>query len=875
MATSVSKDRTQRAIFYGIGLISLASLLFELTLTRIFSVVMYYHFAFMVISLAMFGFGVSGLVAYFKPNWFPIETLGKTLWRQSLYFSISTLISLLIVLQAQIDLSFRQENIIKLVMIYLVSAVPFFFVGICVSVAMTHLSAVIGKLYFYDLLGASIGCMLAIPVMNFCGGPGAVLVAAALAALGGFFFAQAAREEAAAKPSTKDSQRNPFLIGLGGIGFLTGAGMLVNGFSKAGQSYLTTAQFSSVAVIAFLVGSILLVSGFQSREKARTSLPVVLMVSLLVLAFVNTNLEFLRVIFTKGAREQNIIFSEWNSFSRISVEVDPESQARTMRIDADAATHVVRTSGRIEDEQPFRHGVSGAAYHIRENVDQVLIIGPGGGWDIATAAAHHAHHITGCEINPIIVNSVMKGKFRDYTGGLYEFPNVKVNVGEGRSFIRNSNQKFNIIQATLVDTWAATAGGALSLTENNLYTVEAFEDYLNHLTDDGIITMSRWLLQTDQQNLRLTVLGLKALERFHVSQPERHFMLVSSGSGLEATQQKICCFMLKKTPFTDQEVRQMESEAAKYNFSIVYTPLTKPDNVFTRLLTARDRDEFIRNYPYEISPTYDNKPFFFFTLKPKDFINAFSGDYEMVKNNAGLLALVSLLAIVFVLACGCILIPLVLFRREALKRDTWNRFRAILYFAGLGIGFMALEMALLQKFVFFLGHPVYALAVVLFSILLFSGIGSNYTEQIQVERATTALRWIVIGMCVLVAIYLAVLPALLYQFLGLAVPIKIGISVILLAPLSVLMGMPLPLGIKVIRPSAADLIPWAWGVNGAMSVLGSVLAVSLAINMGYNALLVFGVGVYIVASLSLPGKLANESHAETTDDLPLIAGAKA
>ncbi|MBX7219354.1 MAG: hypothetical protein K1Y36_05375 [Blastocatellia bacterium] len=873
MISSALTDRSKQAIFYGIGLICLASLLFELTLTRIFSVVMYYHFAFMVISLAMFGFGVSGLLAYLKPNWFPLERLGKRLWFHSVCFSVTIILSLLIVLQAQVDLSFKQENIIKLVVIYLVAAIPFFFVGVCVSIAMTHLSDVIGKLYFYDLLGASLGCVVAIPVMNVLGGPGAVLVAALMAALGALCFANVAREEMRLIGSPTNAQSNPFVIGTGLLLVCFGLILLGSGFSTLGGSYLAKGQYSSWAVMTFLIGLVLTVSGSQPRGRRYKLLPLTLAGVMVVAALVNLKVEFIRVIFSKGHQEQNIVFSEWNSFSRISVEADPGG-SHTMRIDADAATHVVRTSGKIVDDKPFRQGISGAAYHLREGVENVLVIGPGGGWDIATAVAHHAKNVTACEINPIIVNSVMKGQFKEYSGGLYEFPNVHVHVGEGRSFVRNSNQKFDIIQATLVDTWAATAGGALSLTENNLYTVEAFEDYLNHLSDTGMITMTRWLIDTDQQNLRLVSLGLEALSRLKATNPEGHFMLVASGKGLEATNQRICTFLLKRTPFTEAEIHQMEADCAKNEYSILYSPLAKMDNSFTKLITAKDRAAFYQDYRYDITPTFDNKPFFFFTLKPKDFLNAFSGDYEMMKNNAGLLALVSLLGIVFVLSSLFIIVPLVLFKRDALRTDTFNRVRVVLYFAALGIGFMAIEMALLQKFVFFLGHPVYALAVVLFSILLFSSLGSNYTERVAADTAPSFLQKLVGVLCVLTVVYLFLLPTLLYTFVGLAVPLKIVISIALLSPIAFLMGMPLPLGIKTIRQRAAEMIPWGWGVNGAMSVLGSVLAVTLAVNLGYNALLVFGAGVYVLAAITLPGKLGSVSAPERETAVEIEAQAQ-
>jgi hypothetical protein len=419
----------------------------------------------------------------------------------------------------------------------------------------------------------------------------------------------------------------------------------------------------------------------------------------------------------------------------------------------------------------------------------------------------------------------------------------------------------------MVDTWAATAAGAFTLTENNLYTVEAFEDYVNHLTDDGVLTMTRWYFEPPDQLLRLISLTRQMMTELGIDNPGRHIMLVrdawSDGDRSPAT------FIFKKSEFTDGEVAVIESAAKAGGFRLLYTPLTRPDNVFTQMIEAPNPATVWDSFETNVEPTWDNNPFFFNSIRVSNLGRLLKGGGgEWQKTNLGTFVLVGLLVITAVLVLLFILGPLVLVRRRAFKASSPNRMSALLYFACLGAGFIIVEIAMIQKFILFLGHPVYALAVVLFSLLTFSAIGSylsgRFVEDL-LPKTVTRILLVVVG---LVLVYILVLPPIFYGLVHLALPLRIAIAVVLMAPLAMVMGMPMPTGIRMLARRSPEIIPWAWGVNGATSVMGSVAALVIAILTGFNQALIVGSVLYLIAiafagrGLGSPGQKSAERKIE-------------
>jgi predicted membrane-bound spermidine synthase len=751
----------------------------ELILTRIFSVKLYYHYAFMVISLALFGSGASGVYVYLFPNFFRKEKLDRQLVLFSLLFALSIPLVLWLILQLNFEFSFDPLLMARVFLLYLIPAIPFFLGGICISLAMTHWAQNVSRLYFFDLAGAGLGCLLVILLLNQLGGPDAMLAVALMASMAALSFS-----------------------------------------CRAGLS-------------AIIRGFAILISA-----------------GLLCLLAISVLHPFLKIRHVKGRDEWGVLYSKWNSFSRITVvQVNQDPKNTWIIMDGDAGTLLPDFNGDISQWNYLRNTVSSLAYHLKKDAHP-LIIGPGGGIDVLTALNFGNSRITGVEINPIMVNDVMKGIFRKFSGGLYLHPGVEIVVDEGRSFIRRSPQQYDIIQATLVDTWAATAAGAFALTENNLYTVEAFKDYIAKLKEDGILTFTRWNLDPPQQDLRLIAITRQAMQELGLSRPDQSMMVIRKSKAAEAME---CNFLFKKSPFTKEEVAKVEEVSRQNHFDILYTPKTRPDNPFTQLITTTDPDRFYRGYPFIVTPTYDNSPFFFHTIRLPQLWQSLFLSWESKKTNVGLLVLFLVLCFSTILTLLFILVPLVRFHGRVLGK---GRMTMLSYFICLGLGFILVEMTLVQKFILFLGPPVYALSIVLFSTLLFSGLGSFFSAHFAGERLARNLKLICLAIAAITLFYIWILPFFLYHYVSLPLPAKAGLVSLFLFPLTLLMGMPMPLGIQWLRNHSAEIIPWAWGLNGSASVLGSILTILIAVHFGFNLALMLAAGAYLLAAtvLSLAGK---------------------
>ncbi|MCI0620909.1 MAG: hypothetical protein L0387_04430 [Acidobacteria bacterium] len=773
-----------RRVCFAVFVISASILMLELVLTRIFSVKLYYHYAFMVISLALLGSGASGVYVYLFPNFFRRDRLERQLFLACWLFAASIPLTLALILRLDFQFDFTLRQLGRILLLYSIPAVPFFLGGLCLSLAMTHLAENVSRLYSFDLAGAACGCLLVIPLLNVLGGPQAMLSIASLAAA---------------------------------VCWL----LLPSGGSR---SWLWIPLFLVGPITAFLI--------------------------------LSPGNPWLKIQYVKGRNEGEALFSKWDSSSRITVvQVNRDRKNTWIIMDGDAGTLLPDFDGNIASWRFLQARVSSLAYHIKPSA-QTLIVGPGGGIDVLTALTFGNREITGVEVNPITVNDVMREQFKDFTGGLYFRPEVQIHVDEGRSFIRRAAQSYDIIQATLVDTWAATAAGAFALTENNLYTVEAFKDYFSKLKDDGILTFTRWNLEPPQQDLRLVSLTRAAMQELGLSGPERSMIIVRESRQREAVE---CNFLFKKSGFTDEEVQRIEAISQANAFEMLYTPLTRPDNPFTKLITAANPRPFYDSYPYDVSPPRDNSPFFFHTVRLRQVWSSLFLSWESKKTNVGLLVLFLVFLAALVLVLLFILVPLYGFRKKALSERRGSS--ELGYFVCLGLGFILIEMTLVQKFILFLGRPVYALSVVLFATLLFSGLGSLFSGRLPKDRLRRSISAVCLLVAALVLAYLPLLPFFLYRFVGLTTPLKALLVIAFLAPLGFVMGMPMPLGIQWLQRVSPPLIPWAWGINGSASVLGSILTMVIAVNLGFNQALTLAIGLYLLAALFLFHRHRSEAFA--------------
>lgn len=784
----------------------------ELSLTRIFSVTMYYHFAFMAISIALFGLSASGVYVFLmRDRWKEVPT-ERLLAAHSLAYAVVTVVGLTVLVKLRVGLTYTPSNIALMSLMYLLSALPFFAGGATISLAISRLSANINAVYAVDLLGAGVGCLLLMPALNVLGAPGAIAGSSLLGIVSAGCF-------------TAPASRRRFLAQAAGL-----AAVILGGW-VAGAFDVST---------------------------------------------------------TKGHEDHPVLFSKWNSFSRIGVYEQPYGawslsdeyagplpETRLMDIDSAAGTQILKFGGNLQDVSYLQYELTALGYRLYgaagatpatppaspkpngeggsqpagEGGFTALVIGTGGGRDLLSALVFGAARVDGVEINPIIVNDVMRERFREYSGAIYDHPKVNVAVEDGRSYVRRSPRQYDVIQASLVDTWAATAAGAYALSENSLYTVEAFDDYLDHLTDRGVLSISRWVFD----GLRLISLAQEAGARRGWDPADRLAIIQHD---------KVATFLLKKTPFTPEERQTLLAAAANLGFAVLYMPGTAAPSFgdnrddYARLVHAPDRHAFYGQYPLDVTPTTDDRPFFFHTTKLRNHsfvapvLRMFGVHVERPVNpgawaTGGLTALLVLLAISSFLIVLFILAPLAMTSGGALGPG-W--LRALAYFACLGGAFMLIEVALLQRFVLLLGHPVYSLTVTLFSLLLGTGLGSVMSRWIADARVKRAAVAACCAVVVVALLWASVLPAIVQAAIAWPLPLRLALAVALMTPAGMLMGIPLPAGVRLLAATQPQLVAWAWGMNGALSVLGAILAVFIAMNWGFSVTLLCGAAVYAVAA---------------------------
>jgi hypothetical protein len=772
----------ERTLLAGLCLTSFATLLLELALTRLFSVVLFYHFAFLAISIALLGLGAGGVFAYLRKRQLAKVATRILAERLCMMNAVVVLLVLEIVLHVPVALEVTGKNFIRLTILYLAAAVPFFLTGVLFSIVFSRETRRIPLLYGTDLGGGALACLAVVPLLNWIGGPNTILMASAALAVA-----------AAVWASSQNTRRV--------------AGALLAGF--------------------------------------------------LLLIAANLSDKLIDVVYAKGIFRDPawVEFARWNALSR--VEVDRIGRAKSIVIDADASTYIMNVQPDHVQGTPWERILMSrppALVNVLRPRGDFAIIGPGGGIDVLTALFNGSPSVTGIEINPIIANTIMRGRYATYSKHLYQRPDVHMNVTDGRSYLRSTPQQFDVVQMTLVDTWASTAAGAFALSENNLYTVEAFREYFEHLRPDGMIAITRWEFHEPREALRVVAEAMEALHRLGVANPARNFIVASQGllneDGIPVV------VLAKKTPFTPDEEAAVQAHFLKYSeLHALYMPSEPQQNPFGDLIASNDARAFARTYAYNVAPVDDNAPFFFFTLKPGQIVGAQSLHHGVDwKVNLGVLVLLLVLVISLAAVLAFLILPMALHRGQVRQSPL-----PLLYFVAVGLGYILVEIAFIQRFVLFLGHPTYALTVVIFLLMLSSGAGSLFSRR---WLPRTELAWmpiiLVVGALLIDVIFL---PRWLESWVGLTLYSRMAVSGLLLAPLGFVMGMPFPTGLRALAARAEsnlhlsaddNAVEWAWAMNAAASVLGSVLAMVIAIQFGLNVTLACGIAAYLFALVLLP-----------------------
>ena len=443
----------------------------------------------------------------------------------------------------------------------------------------------------------------------------------------------------------------------------------------------------------------------------------------------------------------------------------------------------------------------------------------------------------------------MNGRFGDFTGHLDRDPRVAFVNDEARSFIARSPDRFDSIQISLIDTWAATAAGAFVLSENSIYTVEAWRTFFDHLTADGLLSVSRWYFRDRPAELyRTTMIAVDALRSRGVREPRQHIAIVRNmhlANRRAEIPDGVGTLLVSRQPFTAQELDRLDAEAARLEFDVPFSPRVATDDTYIRLTTLDGLEAFLDAYPIDISAPTDDSPFFFNMLRLRDVLNLELMDFGKQSHNMKAVAtLAVLLATVSALTVLCILLPLWL-RRDRVSLSGAGPF--FLFFTAIGLGFMLIETSLMQRLIIALGHPTYGLSVVLFSLLLSSGAGSLLTGGVTSQNVPSGGRRRLIVLVAVLATFGIVTPFIASRVETMTTVARILGAVAILFPAGLVLGMAFPLGMKLAAPRAQELTAWFWGLNGAASVLASVLSVCIALTWSISTAFWVGWACYLVA----------------------------
>lgn len=788
--------------YAGLFLTAISTLMYEILLTRIFSVTMWYHFAFMAISVVMFGMTLGAIIVYLLPKHFSPERAKEQLAVSALLFAITIVISFLIHLLIPFGIRSSPLGWYSIPLTYIVIAVPFIFSGICFCIALTKFPRQVSRLYAVDLIGAALGCLLIIYTLKFTDGPTAVIVVAFVAALGALFFT----------------------IGLGK------------------KRLLLTTVVVSVLLFSFAV--------YHT-------------------ALVNQQKPLIRLRWIKTQIDKPHLYEKWNSFSRIQVDETydiplgmgistaywrmqgtelPRIKQLDLAIDAAASTTITNFNGDLDTVDYLKYDITNTAHYLRQDAD-VLVIGVGGGRDVLSALAFKQKSVVGVEINEDILK-VVNEKYGDFTGHLDRIPGVTFVNDEARSYVARQDDSFDIIQVSLIDTWAATAAGAFVLSENSLYTVEAWKMFLEKLNPAGILTFTRWFFRDRPGEIyRLTSLASASLKELGIKNPREHIIIVRQMFGAQGDlPEGIGTMLVSRTPFSRKDIVTIKDKMKYLQFELVLTPDYALDENFATIASGKDIQDFIDNFPINIAPPTDDSPFFFNMLRLKDIFNKERGEQGVATINMRAVFILGILLItVIVLTLICIILPLLISSHNISFKQALPHF---LFFASIGIGFMLVEISQMQRLIVFLGHPVYGLSVVLFALLISSGLGSYFTHNIELPAmADKATRRMILLLGVLV-IFGLITPYAIRAFASSVTLVRIQISIIILFPLGFFMGMAFPLGMRAASNMSNDITPWLWGINGATSVCASVFAVAIALSFSISASFWTGFTFYVIAFFS-------------------------
>lgn len=781
--------------FTGLLLLCASGLMYEIILTRLLSVTSWYYLAFVSVSIAMFGMTAGALVVQLRPALFTEGLIRRRLSQASLATAISMPLALLTMLAIPVDLSYAVQTMYSFVLFSAVIAVPFFFSGVAVCISLTRVSAPMGAIYFADLCGAALGCVASVVVLEVLDAPSAIFLVSAVL-------------------------------------------------------FLSTAAYATY--------------GGDTRQR---KIALWCAAAMAAAAGLNAStLHGIQPIWSKGHIEYRtgIAAEIWNPISRVRVlnpatgrplmwgpssrMPDVEVESMHLDIDSGASTSILRFNGDLTGLGFLRYDVTSIAAQLRPG-GTAAVIGVGGGRDVLNCAANGFTRIVGIEVNSAVTDLTSRryGSF----SGFSKIRGFELHNDEGRSYLTRSGEKFDLIQASLVDTWAATSAGAMTLSENALYTVDGWRVFYEHLKPGGIITFSRWYISTARsETYRLFSVAHAMLLSEGVKDPESQLILIRSGA--------IVTLLASNRPFPSADIQKVRSIADEMSFAPIAMPGERQDiPELKRVASTRGPEEMAAlqdENGVDYSPTFDSRPYFFNAVHlvnlPR-FLHI--GGNTIGGRTSNLRAILFLFA--FMLAAVVLVILTIL-----LPARLWTDRRAggpsapaggVVYFIAIGLGFMFIEMGIMQQLSIFLGHPVYSLVVVLGGLILSAGIGSLASDKWKTGSAwQSALPAVAAGVSVVIYT-LAVIPVIHFFTAGVLWQ-RVAVSLVLIAPCGFLLGFCFPVGMRTIAAQSDKRnLPWMWALNGAAGTLGTFAAMMLSMDTSIRTCTLTGAACYFLGSIAL------------------------
>ncbi|MCP4640107.1 MAG: SAM-dependent methyltransferase [bacterium] len=798
---------TPRHLQPALILISAACIAYQVALVRTFAVMQWHHFAHMIISMAMLGFGASGALLAVTRPW--VAGREPVLLRFAAWLAVVGLPGCFL-LGVHIPfetfrLTVEPMQMVYVGALYLVLAIPFGLMAICIALAFMANPERVGRVYGVNMLGSGLGAAGAVALLHM------------------------------AHPAHIPFLLTPVVA--------AGAALLSVGVARS-RFARTLALIVPVLVLAGAVWMCGRPPALPLSEYKPLSYALQLP-DARVIAEAHGPLAVLTAVESDQIRETpgQVSGYPWERLGpfppQVGVFFDGNGPSPVHRFDGDLA--------------PFAYldYVTGAVAYRLVDAPHAFVIGAGGGTEILSALSHGSAHVTAVELDPNVVRLV-DDRLGAFSGCPYGRDDVTLVVAEGRGFAQGARGEFDLIHVPSTGGFATASAGVLTLSESYLYTVESFVAFLDRLSPEGVLVMDCWLQVPPRNALKLFATAVEACETAGIAEPGRHLLFVRSWNN--AT---IC---VSRSALSDDHIAAVRAFCESRGFDICHLPGMRPGeaNQFTvlpdtgttyheaaaRILDPETRDAFLHAYPFYVQPATDDRPFFFRFFKWKHltwFLGKEGPGLPFVE--WGYVVLIATVVQSVVAGLVFVLLPVAVFRRRAIRG---GKGRILVYFGCLGLAYMALEIAMIQRLMLFLASPVLAMAAVLTAFLVFSGLGSLYAD-----RRIVGLGRPVGGIAVSALAFLVLMPVLFRVGCGWPVVVRAVAAVVFLAPMAFFMGMPFPMGLQRVSRTAPGYMPWAWAVNGCASVTGASLAPLLALHCGFRLVLGFAALLYAVAALTL------------------------